>query len=334
MRALLGLLIAAVALAGCNAVEPPDDTIDTDGDGLTDSHERKEKEIVVKRADGPVTLRVRSDPDHADADQDGLDDLNEGARGTDPNDPDTDRDGLLDGPNQTIDTASPLALDWRARGIREAAEGTFIGELSLCPDYAGTRPNSYSSDLPIPDLLGDGEELSGWTIVVRGIERQVRSSECAGDTDEDGAPDDAEKAWGTDPALNDTDGDGEPDAHDADPLWDLGIRIESVELDDGARVALQIAVGEVATATFPAAAGLDVDVSDSSPAPGDHALRGLITAVDPDTGAPVEVFPTGSQLVLSFRLVGEPVSGDAAPGRLSYRGDDGTIAFVWSVTKR
>lgn len=334
MRAFLVLLLAAVTLSGCNAVEAPDDTIDTDKDGLTDSHERKEKEIVVKRAEGPVTLRVRSDPDHTDADLDGLDDLNEGARGTDPNDPDTDRDGLLDGPNRTLDAGSPLGVDWRARGIREAAAWTFVGELSLCPDYAGTRPNAFSSDLPIPDTLGDGEELAGWTIVVRGVEGRVRSSECAGDTDLDGAADHLEREWGSDPTLNDTDGDGEPDAHDADPLWDIGVRIEDVELDGPERVSLQLALGEVAAATYPGAATLDVDASDSAPTPGDHVLNALVTAVDPDTGAPVEVFPGGSQVILALRLVGDAVDGEAEPGRLSYRGSDGGISFVWSVTKR
>lgn len=78
-----------------------DDSVDLDGDGLTDFQEVKNGWIVTIAYDdagqrAEVAYRVSSNPQLFDADGDGLNDLEEMGFGTDPNNADTDDDGLFD----------------------------------------------------------------------------------------------------------------------------------------------------------------------------------------------------------------------------------------------
>ena len=86
-----------------------DDSLDTDTDGLTDREEIVDGWEVgpIEDVDGNVvvdTYFVFSDPNAADADGDGLSDLEERAAGTDPSNADTDGDGLNDGFEVANDT--------------------------------------------------------------------------------------------------------------------------------------------------------------------------------------------------------------------------------------
>ena len=102
--------------------------IDTDGDGLSDGFEAGES---VTDENGTTYFRPRSDPDKADTDDDGLDDLAEFEYGADPFNPDTDGDGLRDG-------ADPDPLTPQASGDVNLAKigraiilGATFGETGL-----------------------------------------------------------------------------------------------------------------------------------------------------------------------------------------------------------
>ncbi|HEX2021095.1 MAG TPA: hypothetical protein VHH36_00155, partial [Candidatus Thermoplasmatota archaeon] len=166
--ALLALLVLAPALAGCGDRGDRD----TDSDGLPDTSEELPREIRVEGRDGGRTLRVTSDPRAPDTDGDGLGDLDERARGTDPRDVDTDDDGLLDG----NDRAPPddVAAAWRAAGVVEKTPGYFLGELDQCRPL-GLKSSAWSSDRPVADALGDGDELRGWNVTLRGRTVHVAS---------------------------------------------------------------------------------------------------------------------------------------------------------------
>jgi hypothetical protein len=104
--------------------------IDTDGDGLSDGFEAGES---VTDENGTTYFRPRSDPDKADTDDDGLDDLAEFEYGTDPFNPDTDGDGLRDGADPDPLTPAASGDINLARIAREILAGAVFGETGL-PD--------------------------------------------------------------------------------------------------------------------------------------------------------------------------------------------------------
>lgn len=243
-RCLVVVALASV-LAGCTS--GPAAERDADRDGLSDAEELEGWDILVERADGNVSRSVKSFPSRPDSDGDGLSDLEERGLGLDPVEVDTDGDGLLDG--TSIEAHGELAAAFRNWSIVEDPEkpGRFLGEADVCVGGA-LSPSRWDSDRPRPDGVGDGEELLGWNVTVRGESRLVRSSPCVWDSDSDGWSDGEERDAGTDPTLRDTDGDGAPDSLDVDPLKDLGLRVtvESVRLDgdvpEGARLRVTINV--------------------------------------------------------------------------------------------
>lgn len=216
-------LAAALLLAGCFSPNASTD-VDTDRDALPDQSETDGWEITIRLASGETTRRVDSDPTKKDTDGDGLTDLEERAKGTDPRSIDTDGDGLLDGRSQS-------AGDFGGLGIVQSADGTFLGEASLCLEFGGLDPTTFDSDKPARDGLADGLEAEGWEIEVKGEKKRVESSPCRPDSDSDGVLDGDEKTRGSDPSNRDTDGDGAFDFADADPVWNLGVRIAGISFD-------------------------------------------------------------------------------------------------------
>ncbi|MDX1480668.1 MAG: S8 family serine peptidase [Woeseiaceae bacterium] len=111
----------------------------------------------------------------ADADDDGLVNLDEYLQGTNPLEPDTDADGLTDGDEVNVYGTNPAASDTDADGL------TDFDELNV----HATDPNNDDSD---GDRLGDGEEVTSWG-----------TDPLDTDTDADGVDDYVEVQTGSDP---------------------------------------------------------------------------------------------------------------------------------------
>lgn len=335
------LLILSLLTAGCTGEREGQAADDRDGDGLPDASESVATTITIHRISGPETRSITSDPDDADSDDDGIPDGIERAYGIDPRDADTDGDGLLDG--RSILAPQALALQWRARGILEEPEGTFLGEQSQCPEYGGLKPNQESSDRPLPDALGDGQERAGWTIHVRGIPRHVTSDPCHSDADRDGLPDDREKALGSDPNVADTDQDGTRDGNDADPAADLALLLRNVTPDPrnatgaAANLTIRFSSGahDLRLAQGETAGTLEVD--DQASGPGSLAVVVLITITNAE-GQLVALTPhTGGAILRLDLLQGTTAFGDE-PSRntraVQLSGEDGTLTFDWDLSRR
>lgn len=337
-RALVLLLLATLTLAGCTngGGESGDDS---DGDGVKDDAERAGRTITIETMNGTVSKQVTSDPASPDTDGDGLGDFDELlARGTDPRDVDTDGDGLLDGEDMAAPTPE-VAAAWRARGIL-ATGNTFLGELSQCTQPYNLKPNVESSDLPFPDGIGDGDELRGWNITVRGAERHVTSDPCIADSDSDGLSDDAERAALSDPRAADTDGDLVNDGQDADPLWNLGLGISNLTITttNGTSARLLLAAGGTTARAAPGNGTAVLDVPDTSASRDTMPVSVILVAEDATTGEPVAVFPDERGAILIFDILKGTVTQEAGAAsqakRLSFTGRDGSIEFDWSTARQ
>ncbi|MBL7997620.1 MAG: OmpA family protein [Candidatus Kapabacteria bacterium] len=163
---------------------------DSDGDGLSDYEELNVTHTDPKRADSDgdgltdkEEILFKSSPIKMDTDGDGLYDFPEFVRKTDPNNPDTDGDTAFDGDEVHSMGTNPLKADSDGDGLRDAEEAA-LGTNPLMPDTDG-------------DGLGDGTEVN-----------DVKSNPLKIDTDGDGLSDaDEFTVHKTDPRNPDTDGD-------------------------------------------------------------------------------------------------------------------------------
>ena len=111
------------------ATAEPEDSADTDGDGLSDA---KEKELGTDIdnpdtdddgiSDGDEVNTWKTDPLNSDTDADNFYDGGELVRGSDPNNADTDGDGLLDGDEEYIYKTSPTKADTDGDGVNDLNE--------------------------------------------------------------------------------------------------------------------------------------------------------------------------------------------------------------------
>lgn len=321
------LILIAIALSGCTGEEA--EGSDADADGAEDATEIEGVEITIEFLDGPQTRLVTSDPDDADTDGDGLLD---GAElhiwRSDPRDPDTDDDRLLDGEDIPVELAP--AAEWRALGILEI-EGLFLGEIDACPKTGqALRPSAASSDVPVADGLGDGEEIAGWDVTINGNARRVTSDPCTPDTDGDGLLDHEERSSNTDPRAADTDGDGTKDGVDADPLHDLALGFDNVTIegagDDELRVVIVFgsATDEIA---WPGNGSAVIDVSDETGNRTSLAANGIVQLVDADGR-------TLGGAILAIDLVRGTLTGAEVDGdRVLVGVGNTTLSFRWSILR-
>ena len=168
-----------------------------------------------------------------DSDNDGLNDLEEEALGTDPNNADSDGDGVNDGqevadntdPLQDCDSVngSPLpASDCDADGLgndMEANLGTDPNNADTDGDgltdgeevNLGTDPVTADSD---GDGITDGQEVTNGTNPLDDCDSNGGTALETSDCDDDGLTNAEENGRGTDPFNADTDGDGISDSRE------------------------------------------------------------------------------------------------------------------------
>ncbi|MCE2618896.1 YSIRK-type signal peptide-containing protein, partial [Streptococcus pseudopneumoniae] len=158
----------------------PNETVDTDGDGLTDKQE----------------VDKGTDPLKQDTDGDGLTDKQEIDKGTDPLKQDTDGDGLTD--KQEVDKGTDP--------LKPATDGD--GFPDVVEKDAGSDPNDPKSNPDTKDTDGDGFPDK--------VEKAEGTDPTKADTDGDGLTDKEEVEKGTDPTKADTDGDGLTDKEEVE----------------------------------------------------------------------------------------------------------------------
>jgi hypothetical protein len=330
------LLILALILAGCTGGGGSDS--DSDDDGVDDVDERNGRIIEITKLDGIERRSVTADVGDPDTDDDGLLDGDEmNARGTDPRDVDTDDDGLLDGRDQ-LPLTGDIATAWRNAGIIEV-NGTFLGEFDACPTTGSQlRPNLYSSDLPIADELGDGEEMRGWDVSMHGNVRRVTSDPCSPDTDKDGLLDHEEKLAKSDPRDEDTDGDGVRDGSDADPLFDLSLLFHDLEVTgtNVSSVRIIFLLGEgAAELRWPGNATASLAVPDSTNDRERLETTFVLSAEDAQTGEPIALSEDPRGAILTIDLLAGTVSGIETDGdKLIFSGRDGAMTMRWTTERR
>lgn len=161
-----------------------------------------------------------------DYDDDGLDDVDELALGTDGANPDTDGDTLLDGFEVNNLGTDPLLADTDGDGLDDGVEANGSTDPRLADQdedglndgeevALGTDPKAADSDA---DGATDGEEVA------------AGSDPNNADTDGDGIKDGAELDRGTSPLTNDTDGDG---MLDEDELrYGFDVNVDDANEDD------------------------------------------------------------------------------------------------------
>ncbi len=161
-------------------VNDGDMVFDDDGDGLVNFQETSGWSVTryavstTPLAEGAsTTAAVTSDPDVADTDGDGLNDLKESELGTDPRSADTDGDGLND--KAEVDGGTdPLDADTDDDLRSDAAEKN----TPLVIQVAGKAAYQVSSDPLVADVDFDG--------LVDGQEATLGTDPTKADTDEDG----------------------------------------------------------------------------------------------------------------------------------------------------
>ncbi|MFN3202888.1 MAG: OmpA family protein [Bradymonadia bacterium] len=242
---------------GTNPLDPDDDLVDTDGDGLPDERE----------------MMLGSDPNDPDSDDDGLNDgLEVNTAGTDPTDPDTDGDGLCDG-----------AIE--VEGVCEAGEDAdsdgAVGEGETDPTNPDTDDDGLEDGIEVlgdnptdpldadtdDDALEDGEEDAN----ADGVRDPSETDPNDPDTDNGGVSDGEEVADGRDP-LNPTD-DNPPVDSDGDGLVDADEIMRGTDPNDPDSDDDGLTDGEEVMGD-PATDPLDPDTDDGGVNDGDEVERG------------------------------------------------------------
>jgi len=173
---LLGFLLATGALmVACDSGGGSDpaqhvnsDTLDSDGDGLSDVAEVNGWEVTIFLANGEVETRsVTSDPAMRDTDEDGVSDAREKTALTDPRVADTDADDLTDRQELEDIYSVPYRQDTDEDGLIDGTEFNFHLTSPIFADSDGDQINDYDevvlairnprvADLPAPTIeVGD-----------------------------------------------------------------------------------------------------------------------------------------------------------------------------------
>lgn len=194
---------------------------DTDGDGLSDQHERRGVGTMRQEywgAEGHVPVHtVPTDPLKSDTDGDGVSDSEENQNNTWPTRADSDADGLSDG--REIHELLGVGGKYRTNPLHKDTDLDDVGDAEEVS--AGTDPNSPANPTPHSYSDVDGDGVSG------SLEWYPYGTDYfKTDTDDDGAPDsvelfgDGNADWADYPAnatnarQADSDGDGLKDGEE------------------------------------------------------------------------------------------------------------------------
>lgn len=113
---------------------------DADGDGLSDAAEQAGWTVTVVRTDGTSeTIKVTSDPDEPDTDEDGIGDADERHYLTSPRAADTDLDGLTDDAELNDFYSDPTVMDTDSDSLSDGLEVSLFGTSPLLSDTDGDQ---------------------------------------------------------------------------------------------------------------------------------------------------------------------------------------------------
>ncbi len=213
------------------------DTIDTDGDGLTDMNETRGWNVTFTNVSGTFSLHVTSEFLANDTDFDVLSDLDEYNYSSNPRDVDTDDDGLNDYVEMILGT-NITHYDTDGEGLDDGTEISFGSDpTKVDTDDDGLtdlEEFNYSSDPKKKDTDGDGlkdkdekdfksnprDPDSDGDLMFDGTEKNKSTDPWNPDSDGDGLPDGYELLYNTSATNNDTDKDGVPDGEEIDNRMD------------------------------------------------------------------------------------------------------------------
>ena len=220
-------------------LDPKDDFVDTDGDGIVDKLEDKNGNGKV---DPGETDPKKKDTD-GDGIPDGVEDANKNGKvdtgESDPTKNDTDGDGLLDSQedknkngkkdkNETDSTLKDTDGDGIDDGVEDANKN---GKVD--PSESDPRKKDTDSD-GIPDGLEDANKNGKLDAGETDPTRQDTDGDGLTDSEEDRNKNGKQDKGETDPTLADTDADGLNDGledADKDGTFDLGIETDALNKD-------------------------------------------------------------------------------------------------------
>jgi clumping factor A len=214
---------------------------DTDRGGVTDGSEDSNLNGAVDSGETDPTLGHEADDAKQDRDNDGLSDKVEMTLRSDPNDADSDDDGVPDGaeanPAEDTDLDGPINLldvdsdndalyDGTEVGRHCADPATNVSKMHCKPDadLGMTKTSMLIADTDKGGVIDGSEDIDGNGVVDTGELDPTKGhgddDKNAIDTDRDGLSDGVEKRVGTDPNDADTDDDGVKDGSEPNPVDD------------------------------------------------------------------------------------------------------------------
>jgi len=190
-----------VLKTGNNPLDPKDDYVDTDGDGVVDKLEDKNGN---GKLDPGETDPKKKDTD-GDGISDGVEDINKNGKRdageTDPTKKDSDGDGLDDGLEDA--DRDGMVDSTETDPTKKDTDGDGLGDGVEDANRDGAYAKGKETDPLSRDTDGDGL-IDGWVDADKDNKKSMKEGE---DLDLDGTVDTSE----TDPRLKDTDKGGEPD---------------------------------------------------------------------------------------------------------------------------
>lgn len=238
---------------GTHPLDPTDDHVDSDDDGVIDAHDNCVDTPNEDQAD--MDSDDIGDACDNDIDGDGLDNDFEDEIGSDPLNPHSDQDQIPDGeevnPPEGVPATDPTKTDSDGDTIDDKTEI----DLEINPNKKDTDGDGLDDNIELYSTLTDpkladtdGGGTNDGDEHVNGTEPIATPADDVEDYDEDGLSYDQEIALGTDPANADTDGggvnDGDEVANGTNPVNDPNDDYPAIDSDgDGLSDDMEAIIG-------------------------------------------------------------------------------------------